>query len=236
MEEWKGSAVKLEEETASTPVAEAAEETVSTSVAEAVEEVIPMPAEDGSAEDAAAVLAEERRAKWKEIKSNILFFGISFIVIYLVFYVFPPYLVSGDSMNKTLTDKAFGFGIRFCDLKKGDIIVFSNSKTRGDDYIKRVIACPGDTIEIINNEVYVNGKLVDEDYAYYDQALSGDTFILDGNGNKIPRYHLEEITLGDDEYFVMGDNRNHSTDSRRIGVVRKEDVKCKMLFFIWGKH
>lgn len=250
MEEWKDSAPD-EEDIVSVPVAEAEEDLISDELeteevlhtdadladeaADDEEEADDIDAEEDEIDEATRK-AEARRAAWKEFKSNLLFFGISFIAIYLLFYIFPPYLVSGTSMNKTLTDKAFGFGIRYCNLEKGDIVVFSNSKTNGSDYIKRVIACPGDTLEIINHDVYVNGKLIKEDYAYYDQGILGSEYIITPDGTQTPKYHLEKMTLGDDEYFVMGDNRNHSLDSRRIGVIHKGDVKCKMLFFLWGKH
>ncbi|MDO4318368.1 MAG: signal peptidase I [Lachnospiraceae bacterium] len=194
-----------------------------------------------SDEELEAAKEEYRRRQRKEIWANIRFFAISFVVIFAIFYVFPPYLVSGTSMNNTLSDKAFGFGIRFGELERGDIIVFSNDKTDGKDYIKRIIACPGDTIRLVNDEVYVNGELLEEDYAYYDPDspfpyVTGYIPAEDGSGEMIPEYHLNEYTLGEDEYFVMGDNRHHSSDSRRIGCIRREDVKCRMLFFIWGKH
>ncbi len=194
-----------------------------------------------SEEELAEAKEEYKRRQWKEIWSNIWFFAVSFLVIYALFYIFPPYLVSGDSMNKTLTDKAFGFGLRFGELEQGDIVVFSNEETGGKDFIKRIIACPGDTIRLVNDEVYVNGELLQEDYAYYDPESSnpyvtGYISADDGSGTMIPEYHLKEFTLGDGEYFVMGDNRYHSSDSRRIGCIHRKDVKCRMLFFFWGKH
>ncbi len=192
-------------------------------------------------EELKAAKAEYRRRQRKEIWANIRFFVISFCIIYAVFYVFPPYLVSGESMNHTLTDKAFGFGIRFGDLERGDIVVFSNEETGGKDYIKRIIACPGDTIELYNDEVYVNGELLEEDYAYYDPSypfpyISAYIPLEEGSSTLIPEYHLEEFTLGEGEYFVMGDNRHHSSDSRQIGCITRDDVKCRMIFFLWGKH
>lgn len=188
-----------------------------------------------------------RNPRWVSFWSNLLFIAVWFVVFYVLFHVFPPYMVSGDSMNNTLTDRAFGFGFRYGELERGDIIVFSNSRTNGEDYIKRVIALPGDTIRIQGYDVYVNGEKLDEDYAYIDPAFSGargsyasipwlttQTY-TDEDGNSEYGY-CGEYTLGDDEYFVMGDNRCHSNDSRSIGTISRSDVKCKMLFFIWGKH
>lgn len=187
--------------------------------------------------DAEAEKAARRKKRWKDLCSDLLFFAVSFVIIYTLFYVFPPYLVDGKSMNQTLDHRAFGFGIRYGELNRGDIVVFSNEKTDGRDYIKRIIACPGDTLRIENDEVYVNGELLLEPYAYFETVtIPGET---DGKNESVvvrPEYHLNEITLGDDEYFVMGDNRYNSKDSRRIGVIHREDVKCRMLFFLWGKH
>ncbi len=217
MDEEKVIAEAMSEETAE--VSEVIE-----TVAEAKETV------EEAAEAADPELTEEERkaakkkAFWIEFWSNVKFFAFTFLFLYALFYVFPPYLVSGDSMNNTLTDKAMGFGMRFVSPEQGDIVVLNNAKTLGKDYIKRVIGTPGDTVLIQGEKVYVNGELLEEDYAYYDPQ------------NPIPEGYHYEITLGEDEFFVMGDNRCHSRDSRSIGAIHRDDFKCKMLFFIWGKH
>lgn len=190
-------------------------------VAEAADSVSEEPEAEPTEEERKAA---KKKRFWIEFWDNVRFFAITFLVLYAVFYIFPPYMVSGDSMNNTLTDKAMGFGMRFVDPDHGDIIVFSNNMTRGNDYIKRVIGVPGDTVKLQGKQVYVNGELLTEDYAYFDPA------------SPVPEGYYLEVTLDDDEYFVMGDNRCHSTDSRSIGVVHRDDIKCKMLFFLWGKH
>ena len=171
-----------------------------------------------------------------------------FLIIYAIFYVFPPYLVSGSSMNKTLTDKAFGFGFRYITPERGDIVIVNTGeKENGTDnanFIKRVIGVPGDTIkcEVERYEydvtlgdgtvvaagepvyrVYVNGVLEEVPYASY----TGGTIYAAKTG---------EWTLAENEFFVMGDNRFNSHDSRSIGPVTKDEIVCKMLFFLWGKH
>ena len=186
---------------------------------------------------------------WTAFWSNLLFIAVWFVIFYVLFYVFPPYIVSGESMNETLSDKAFGFGFRYGELERGDIVVFSNEETKGEAYIKRVIAVPGDTIRLEGYSIYLNGELLTEDYAYIDPAFTGTrgSYV---NTEKLPWLSLAacqnadgdtefaycgEYTLGEDEYFVMGDNRCHSNDSRSIGTISRKDVKCKMLFFLWGK-
>ena len=174
--------------------------------------------------DPAETDAEIRARKRKELRSDIVFFIISFIVIYTIFRIFPPYHVSGNSMNNTLQNKAFGFGVIFFTPDYGDIVVLhgDGEKTNNDDFIKRVIGKPGDILDITDGKVVRNGEELTEDYAYYDP-------------NSIGNGITQHVELRDGEYFVMGDNRMHSSDSRYFGAIKRSEMKCKMLFFLWGK-
>ncbi len=204
-----------------------AEVEVSECVEERTKEVSneELEAESNAKETSDTETPEERkRRRTIDFWDNVKFFCISFLIIYMVFFIFPPYLVSGDSMNQTLRDKAFGFGIRFVEPDHGDIIVFSNANTRGEDYIKRVIGVPGDTVRIEGDTVYVNGQRLTEEYAYFDPTRAGMYAEMQ-----------KEWTLGEDEFFVLGDNRYNSSDSRAIGVVHRDDIKCRMWVFLWGK-
>lgn len=177
------------------------------------------------------------RDRLRGFLKELVFFAASFLVIYGIFYVFPPYLVSGESMNQTLSDRSFGFGCRYASIQRGDIVVYQNARTNGKDYIKRVIGCPGDTVRIEMDRVYVNGTLVEEPYAYHDPEARNPyaSGIMNADGSLSFVYEREWV-LGEDEYFTMGDNRYHSNDSRAIGAVHKQDIKCKMLWFVWGKQ
>ena len=111
------------------------------------------------------------------------------------------------------------FVYKVSDPKPNDLIVFlPNGNTKSHYYVKRVIAVPGDTVLIQNGAVYVNGELFEEE--------------VEVNAIEEAGLAAEEITLGDDEYFVLGDNRNNSEDSRyaNIGNIKKEYIIGKAWF------
>ena len=143
-----------------------------------------------------------------------------------------PTLLIGDHIlvNKFL----YGTQIPFTDKKilifrepeKGDIIVFKYPENPTKDFIKRVIATEGDTIEEKNKIVYVNGEPVVETYAYhYDPTTRSDSDRRDTFGR---------ILVPKDKIFVMGDNRDHSYDSRFWGFVDRKEVKGKAFIIYWS--
>lgn len=105
----------------------------------------------------------------------------------------------------------------FREPQRGEIIVFHYPRDTTRDFVKRVIAVPGDTVEIRIGKVYVNGLIVDEPY------LSGPS----------GRTNLAKQTIGQDEYFVLGDNRLQSNDSRSWGTVPLSNVVGKAWFAYW---
>lgn len=127
-------------------------------------------------------------------------------------FFFQEAIVSGDSMNPTLCDGERYMTLRQfdeSDIDYGTIVCFASESTHGQSYIKRVVGLPGDKVVIHDGVLYVNN--IETDYTY-DEILSG------GIINEV--YY----TLGDNEYFVMGDNRNNSTDSREFGPVVFDDI------------
>ena len=105
--------------------------------------------------------------------------------------------------------------------KRGDVIVFIFPLDKSKDFIKRVIGLPGDRVEIIGHHVYVNGRLYKDEHAYYDTS---GIVIRRFGPIKVPKWGL----------FVMGDNRNHSYDSRFWGFVPLSYVKGKAFFIYWS--
>ncbi|WP_103105914.1 signal peptidase I [Brevibacillus reuszeri] len=170
------------------------------------------------------------RAKKNELWEWLKALGIAIILAFLIrTFLFAPFIVEGESMETTLhnseklvVNKAIYY---LQDPKPGDIIVFHAEQKR--DYIKRVIAVAGDTVEVKNDELYVNGKLVEEPYLaqHKEQAKAqGEPFFTnDFPPVQIPAEHI----------FVMGDNRLNSHDSRAIGPVAVSTVVGRAEFTFW---
>ena len=131
--------------------------------------------------------------------------------------------VSGHSMETTLQDGdqliVDKISYRFRDPKRYDIIVFPYQYEENVYYIKRIIGLPGETVQVKDGYVYINGEKLESDI--YGKEVMQSAGIA-----------AEPITLGDDEYFVLGDNRNNSEDSRYadIGMVRKRYIVGKIWF------
>ncbi len=143
----------------------------------------------------------------------------------LVYFIGLRTSVVGQSMAKTLDagDEILvnRFVYKVLDPKAGDIIVFlPNGNEKSHYYVKRVIAVPGDTVQIKDGVLYLNGKEYKEEIDCENMEEAG--------------LAAEELTVGEDEYFVLGDNRNNSEDSRysNIGNVKKEHIIGKAWFII----
>ncbi|MBI3619911.1 signal peptidase I [Candidatus Roizmanbacteria bacterium] len=147
-----------------------------------------------------------------DILETIVFIGSLFIVIYL--FVAQPNLVKGVSMEPTfqtndyiLTSKVT---YRIRPMHRGDIVVFKSPRNPDIDYIKRIIALPGDNILVRNGNVFVNDELINEPYIAARTNLWGEGgFLKEGVSLVIPPENV----------FVMGDNRPHSSDSREFGYI-----------------
>ncbi|QJT09775.1 signal peptidase I [Oceanidesulfovibrio marinus] len=114
--------------------------------------------------------------------------------------------------------------VEFSQPERGDVIVFEYPVNPSQDFIKRVIGLPGDTVEIRNKDVYVNGKKLDEPYVQHT-----DSRILESlRDNMAPR------TVPENEYFVMGDNRDESHDSRFWGFVDRHKIEGKAWVIYWS--
>lgn len=161
--------------------------------------------------------------KWiREVREWVVSLGIAVIVAMLFqTYVYAQSEVHNVSMQNTLVegqrlieDK---WSYRFHEPKHGDIVII-NGPESDLRLVKRVIALPGDVVDIRNGAVYLNGKAIDEQYVK-GQTLSGNI--------EIP------FTVQADQLFVMGDNREHSMDSRALGPIARSSIEGKAVYRIW---
>ena len=186
---------------------------------------------------------DDERTLLEDILGFIKVFVVSAIVILLfVNFVAHPVRVDGRSMYPTLKDGEFGFtnvgGVFLNGVERGDIVVVTmEEEGQKTHWVKRVIGLPGDTVSCVNDVVYINGKVLDETKYIapdYRQSLV-DKF---GYFNKVPNADntnvedFEEVKLGDDEYYVMGDNRPYSKDSRYVGPVKKSQIFAKKMLVL----
>jgi len=116
------------------------------------------------------------------------------------------------------------------DIKRGDIVVFKYPDEPERDFIKRVIGLPGETIELRNKKVFVNGVGLEEPYVHFLEAshMAGEVTSFD------VRERYGPVTVPKDQYFVMGDNRDNSQDSRYWGFLPRDYVKGKALVIYWS--
>ncbi|HEX5431847.1 MAG TPA: signal peptidase I [Bryobacteraceae bacterium] len=146
------------------------------------------------------------------------------IAIVVILFLYQPVKVEGTSMMPGLENQErifinkFIYRFGFEDINRGDTVVFWYPGDTSKSYIKRVIGIPGDTVEIRSGTVYVNGKLLSEPY--------------------VPGYYRDHVsmpctTIGKDQYFVLGDHRSSSNDSRNWGTVPRNDIYGKAVFVYW---
>lgn len=161
---------------------------------------------------------EKNKPFWQELLSYVV---LLIVVLLIKQYVASPIKVNGISMVPTLEDKDYmilnKIGYRIGKIKRFDIVVI---KTDNSYIIKRVIGLPGEKVEYKNNKLYINGKYIKENYTR----------------EEMPDYNIKELgskVVPDDAYFVLGDNRPVSSDSRYIGFISKEEIlgKTKTVLF-----
>ena len=119
------------------------------------------------------------------------------------------------------------------EIKRGDVIVFKYPEEPERDFIKRVIGLPGETLEVREKKVYINGKPLDEPYAHYLLPVSTPTEFHEVTSFEV-RKRYGPVTVQADQYFVMGDNRDNSQDSRYWGFLPRGNVKGKALIIYWS--
>lgn len=140
------------------------------------------------------------------------------IVLYL--FIMTPHEVVGNSMHPTYKNGEFlmanKISYKVSTPQRGDVIIFKYSDTQ--DFIKRVIGIPGDEVMIKDGKIYINGSLLNESkYLSESVITNGGSYLHEG----------QSITIPDEEYFVCGDNRTNSSDSREFGPIKRDKIKGK---------
>lgn len=148
------------------------------------------------------------------LKSAFYILAIAFLIRY---FLVQPFIVEGSSMEPNFLNQEYllvnKVSYQIKEPRRGDVIVFRPVESPYLNYIKRVIGLPGETVEIKNGKVWIDGKELEEDY------LAKDIKTLISGSAK-----TSTATLKNDQYFVLGDNRQFSKDSREIGIIPKINI------------
>ena len=169
-----------------------------------------------------------KRTIWEELLSWLASFAVSFAILALLFvFVGKPFTVSGQSMYPTLHNGDHMIMSKLGGINRFDVVILK-APDEDKEYIKRVIGMPGDTVEVKGGVLYINGKQVEQPF-------------INSNSDKktvyIDDFTLKQLT-GEDKvpegkYFVMGDNRGVSKDSRMIGFIDQASIEGKAVFTVW---
>lgn len=172
-----------------------------------------------SAEDEATTeaQAEQQFWGWAALFDFLRTLAVVFLAAFLIrHFLVQPFIVDGQSMQPTFQDQEYilvdKLSYRFREPSRGDVIVFHPPGEQQENFIKRIIGLPGEQIDIQGGRIFVNGQLISEAYTLEESSLD-----LDPNSS-ISR------SLGDNEYYVLGDNRNHSKDSRELGAIERDRI------------
>jgi signal peptidase I len=185
--------------------------------------------------DILSQLPKEQPKPKTSLKSHVLEFVetllvFAAIVMVIYFFIAQPHKVSGSSMfpnfkggDYIITSK---ISYRLGTAQRGQIIVFKNPKDESQDFIKRIIGLPGESVKVENGRVYVNDQLLSEPYV--------DSQVLTGPGAFM--HEGEEVEVPADHFVVMGDNRIASSDSREWGFIHKDEIIGLAFFRYWPQN
>lgn len=160
-----------------------------------------------------------------DILEVIVFAVAIFLFLYLT--AFQPHKVKGNSMQPNYPDGEYllteKITYRFNEPQRGEVVVFEAPSSPGEEYIKRIIGLPGDIVSVNGGKIYINQKILEEAYIAANVYTNGGYFLRDGS----------EATVPSGNYFVLGDNRTNSSDSRAWGFVPKRKIVGKAWFIYW---
>lgn len=192
----------------------------------------PLEQEEQTVTEEVTKQGKDKQKGWKhEVWDLAKTFIICLIAVFLLTkFVVRPVQVDGKSMFPTLEDRDIGlmnvFSAKFQEIKRFDVVVVYNEE-KNENWVKRVIGLPGDRVSASDDQVFLNGEAIDEPYLNTDYVSSirdkGDNFTQD----------FEEVELGEDEYYLLGDNRPVSYDSRYVGPFTREEIRGKDVYVVY---
>ena len=165
----------------------------------------------------------------KIIKEIIPYIVIVLVVVLIRTFIITPVRVDGDSMKNTLKNGDILLLYKLGSINRLDIIVLDEEKDN-EKIIKRVIGLPGETVAIKKGKIYINDKVIDDENAtgLYFKVVDSDDWVNEYAYGETSDY--DKVTLEDDEYFILGDNRLISKDSRYFGPIKENEIKGKIVF------
>ena len=158
----------------------------------------------------------------------ILVLSLIFFVVHHFFYA--PVMVDGDSMEPTLSNGDYLLLNKFSDIERFDVVVFPPPDEEDTQYIKRVIGIPGDSVEYEEDVLYLNGEPVEQEFLPEDPSQEVSYF-SSGDFSLLTLLGEEEVPEG--QYFVLGDNRLNSRDSRSFGFIEEDSLLGKVSLRYW---
>jgi len=157
---------------------------------------------------------------------QLVVFAIS-IFLFLYLLILQPHKIKGSSMEPNFQDAEYlltdKISYRFNNPQRGDVIVFKAPPDFSDEFIKRIIALPGEKITLKNGFVYINGNRLEEDYLPSETHTNPSSFLTEGKTVQVP----------ENSYLVFGDNRDHSYDSRSFGPINFDKITGKAWVIYW---
>lgn len=153
------------------------------------------------------------------IKTGAIVFIIAFALRY---FAVQPYIVDGESMMPNYQNREYLLAEKISysvgNPRRGDVVIFKYPKNPSLNYIKRIIGLPDEKVQIANNQITIFNT------GHPSGVVLTESYILKDSPTQTPNNSIYEITLKDNEYFVLGDNRGHSSDSREWGVLPKDNI------------
>ena len=164
------------------------------------------------------IAAEQKKKKpwWRELIEDVI---LAVVLYFAIDFCIGRFRVENVSMETTFPEGELvmvnKLNYKFSEPRRGDVVIFHAPTEPGKDYIKRLIGLPGDHIEIKDSQLYINGEAVEEPWLHEAIEYEGEWDVPEG------------------EYFVLGDNRNHSSDSHVWGCVPRENLIGNAFFRYW---